>query len=185
MWQIVVFLVMATAFFVPAGTGAWLAGWVYLLLFEAFSMALTLWLLRVDPGLLEERMTFKSDLKTWDKLFFVVLNVFFLGWIVVMPLDAVRFHWSRMPPWLQAAGVVILLISFYIFYLTYRENPYLSAVIRIQKDRGQTVVSTGPYRYVRHPMYAGSFLYFLGTALLLGSWVRGPFRADICGHARC
>ncbi len=162
---------MALAFFLSAGTFAWLAGWIYLLLLEAFSTALVLWLLRYNPGLLEERMRLKPNQKSWDKLFFVALNLIFLGWLVLMPLDAVRFHWSRMPPWLQVAGAVVLLLSFYIFYLTYRENPYLSAAIRIQKDRGQTVVSTGPYSYVRHPMYAGSFLYFLGTALLLGSWV--------------
>jgi protein-S-isoprenylcysteine O-methyltransferase Ste14 len=75
-----------------------------------------------------------------------------------------------MAAWLQVVGAIVLLFSYYIFYLTYRENPYLSGVVRVQKDRGQTVVSTGPYRHVRHPMYAGGFLYFLGTALFLGSW---------------
>jgi protein-S-isoprenylcysteine O-methyltransferase Ste14 len=58
-----------------------------------------------------------------------------------------------------------------IFYLTFRENSYLSLSVRIQEDRGQTVVSTGPYRYVRHPMYTGMLLFFLGSALLLGSWI--------------
>ena len=169
LWQVITFLIMAPALFVPAGTGAWTAGWVYLLLFALFSIAITLWLLRHNPGLLGERMRFQPQ-KTWDKMFFVVLCVVFPVWLVLMPLDAVRFHWSRMPVWLQAVGAIVLLCSYYIFYLTYRENPYLSGVVRIQEDRGQTVVSTGPYRYVRHPMYSGSFLYFLGTALLLGSW---------------
>ena len=87
-----------------------------------------------------------------------------------MPLDAVRFHWSLVPLWLQIAGVLLLLCSFYIFYRTFRENSYLSPVVRIQEDRGQTVISTGPYQYVRHPMYF-AFLFFIpGTALLLGSW---------------
>ncbi|MGA2731656.1 MAG: isoprenylcysteine carboxylmethyltransferase family protein [Syntrophobacteraceae bacterium] len=169
LWQAITFLIMAPALFVPAGTCAWAAGWVYLLLFAVSSIAITLWLLRHNPGLLEERMRFRPQ-KAWDKMFFVVLCVVFLAWLVLMPLDAVRFHWSRMPVWLQAVGVIVLLFSFYLFYLTYRENPYLSGVVRIQEDRGQTVVSTGPYRYVRHPMYTGSFLYFLGTAFLLGSW---------------
>jgi protein-S-isoprenylcysteine O-methyltransferase Ste14 len=88
-----------------------------------------------------------------------------------MPLDAVRFEWSRMPAWLQMAGGIVLLYSFYLFYLTFRENPFLSSAVRIQKDRRQTVVTTGPYRYVRHPLYSGAFLYFLGTALFLGSWL--------------
>ena len=60
--------------------------------------------------------------------------------------------------------------SFYLFYLTFRENSFLSPAVRIQTERAQTVVSTGPYAYVRHPMYAGFVLFTLGTTLLLGSW---------------
>jgi protein-S-isoprenylcysteine O-methyltransferase Ste14 len=68
------------------------------------------------------------------------------------------------------AGAIILVCSFYLFFVTFRENSYLSAMVRIQKDRGQTVVSSGPYHYVRHPMYAAALLFLFGTALLLGSW---------------
>ncbi|MGA3117140.1 MAG: isoprenylcysteine carboxylmethyltransferase family protein [Syntrophobacteraceae bacterium] len=170
LWQTITLLIMALALFVSAGTGAWLAGWVYLILFSVFGAAITLWLLKHDPGLLEERMSFTPK-KAWDKMFVAALFiVFFFVWLLVMPFDAVRFHWSRMPAWLQAVGAIVLLFSFYLFYLTYRENPYLSGVVRIQEDRGQTVVTTGLYSHVRHPMYTGGFLYFLGTALLLGSW---------------
>jgi len=169
LWQVITFLVMALALFLPAGTGAWFAGWVYLALFSVCGAAMTIWLLRHDPGLLEERMGFQPK-QAWDKMFIAALCIVFLVWLVLMPLDAVRFHWSRMAAWLQVVGAIVLLCSYYIFYLTYRENPYLSGVVRIQEDRGQTVVSTGPYHHVRHPMYAGGFLYFLGTALLLGSW---------------
>ncbi|MGC9967705.1 MAG: isoprenylcysteine carboxylmethyltransferase family protein [Syntrophobacteraceae bacterium] len=171
LWQAITFPVMALALFIPAGTGAWLAGWVYLLVFAVFSVAMTRWLLSHNPGLLEERIGFKPDQKTWDKLFVVAVNIVFLAWLVLMPLDSVRFGWSRMPVGTQMAGGIVLLYSFYVFYLTFRENPFLSSAVRIQKDRRQTVVSTGPYRYVRHPMYAGAFLHFLGTALLLGSWL--------------
>ena len=67
-------------------------------------------------------------------------------------------------------GAIILFCSFCVFYLAYKANPYLSPAIRIQKDRGQQVVSSGPYRYVRHPLYAGFMLFVPGTTLLLGSW---------------
>ena len=87
-----------------------------------------------------------------------------------MPLDAVRFHWSHMPVWLQVVGGLILIATFYLFYLVVRQNPYLSSAVRIQRERGQVVVSTGLYRYVRHPMYAAYIPFILGTALLLGSW---------------
>jgi protein-S-isoprenylcysteine O-methyltransferase Ste14 len=63
-----------------------------------------------------------------------------------------------------------LLWSFYFFFLTFRENSFLSPVVRIQNERGHTVVSTGPYHYVRHPMYAGFLPFMIGTPLLLGSW---------------
>ena len=165
-------VVFALALFLGAGTVFWPAGWAYLGLFFGADAALGLWLLRHDPELLEERMRGfgKSGEPTWDKVFFVVLQGFFLAWLVLMPLDAVRYHWSEMPGWLQVAGAILLLVSFYFFFLTFRENPYLSPVVRVQSERGQTVISTGPYHYVRHPMYAAAIIYMAGTALMLGSW---------------
>lgn len=105
-------------------------------------------------------------------LFLVIalIQVLFFAWLGLMPLDAVRFQWSQMPVWLQVSGAFILLCSFYLFFLTFRENPYLSPAVRIQKERGHTVITTGPYRHVRHPMYAAFILFVLGTSLLLGSW---------------
>jgi protein-S-isoprenylcysteine O-methyltransferase Ste14 len=166
------FVVLALALFVAAGTLAWPAGWAFLLLFFGFTVALSRWLLHHNPGLLTERMTGigKPDQKTWDKLFFAVANVLFLAWLVVMPLDAVRFHFSQMPAWLQVVGAILLLCSFYFFFLTFRENAYLSPAVRVQSERGQRVVSTGPYQYVRHPMYATAIMFLVGTTLLLGSW---------------
>jgi protein-S-isoprenylcysteine O-methyltransferase Ste14 len=165
------FLFFTLPLFLAAGTIAWLAGWIFLVLFFSFVFAITLWLFRHNPDLLKERMTMTSpDQKAWDKVGFAVTYVVFLAWLVLMPLDAVRFHWSQMPVWLQVAGAIVLVCSFYLFFVTFRENSYLSAMVRIQKDRGQTVVSTGPYHYVRHPMYAAALLFLFGTALLLGSW---------------
>lgn len=171
--QIVVsFVVFALALFLAAGTVVWPAGWAFLVLYFGFGFAISLWLLRHNPGLLKERMTGigKRDLKAWDKVFIVLLIVYFHAWLVLMPLDAVRFHWSQMPVWLQVAGAILLLCSFYLLFLTVRENSFLSPAVRIQKERGHTVVSTGPYRYVRHPMYAAFIPLMVGTTLLLGSW---------------
>ncbi|MDD1753891.1 MAG: isoprenylcysteine carboxylmethyltransferase family protein [Methanotrichaceae archaeon] len=133
---------------------------------------MSLWLLRHDPGLLQERMTGlkRSDQKASDKVLMSLITICFIAWLVLMSLDAVRFHWSHMPVWIQVVGAIVLIGSFYLFYLVYRENPYLSPTIRIQEERGQTVVSTGPYHYVRHPYYSASFLFIMGTTLLLGSW---------------
>jgi protein-S-isoprenylcysteine O-methyltransferase Ste14 len=165
-------VIFALVLFLAAGTVFWLAGWVFLGLFFGADAALGRWLLRHDPGLLQERMHGfgKPGEPTWDKVFFVVLQVFFLAWLVLMPLDAVRYHWSQVPAWLQVAGALLLLVSFYLFFLPFRENPYLSPVVRVQTERGHTVISTGPYRYVRHPMYAAGIPFAVGSALLLGSW---------------
>ncbi len=125
-----------------------------------------------NPELLTERISgvTKPDQKMWDKVFYVVANVLFLAWLVLMPLDAVRFGWSQMPSWLQVVGAVLLLCSFYLFFLTFQANAYLSHAVRIQTERAHSVASTGPYQYVRHPMYGTAIIFLVGTTLLLGSW---------------
>jgi protein-S-isoprenylcysteine O-methyltransferase Ste14 len=164
-------LSFALLLFLAAGTLAWPAGWIFLALTFGFSLALTLWLFRSNPGLLKERMAItKPDQKAWDKVWMVLTSIVFIAWLVLMPLDAVRFHWSQVPLFFQVVGAIVLLCSFYFSYATFRENSYLSPMARIQRDRGQTVVSTGPYQYVRHPLYAALLLFLLGTTLLLGSW---------------
>ena len=173
MAQIVgMFVVFALALFLAAGTVLWLAGWAFLVLFFGFTLALSRWLLKHTPGLLTERMTGigNPNQKTWDKVFYAGANLIFLAWLVLMPLDAVRFHWSQMSFFLQVVGALLLLCSFYLFFLTFRENAYLSPAVRVQTERGQTVVSTGLYRYVRHPMYATALIFLVSTTLLLGSW---------------
>lgn len=165
-------LVFAFVLFLSAGTAAWAAGWAFLILFFGFVTALSGWLLSNNPALLTERMTGigKADQKAWDKLFYALLNVIFLIWLIIMPLDAVRFRWSHLPVVLQVVGVLLLLCSFVVFFLTFRANSFLSPAVRIQSERGQVVVSTGPYHYVRHPMYAAAAVFLAGAALLLGSW---------------
>ena len=79
------------------------------------------------------------------------------------------FRLSQLPVWAQAIGALLIPLSIYVSFLTFRENTFAAPVLKIQRERGQTVVTTGPYSYVRHPMYAGGILMFLGIPLLLGS----------------
>ena len=164
-------LVLGLLLFIAAGTVFWFYGWIFLILLYSFVVALFIWVLRHDPALIEERTGFKSNEPAWDKAYIVLAYPVVGICLIIMPLDAVRFHWSQMPTWLHFVGAIVLLSSFYLTYRTYRENPYLSSAVRIQQERGQTVVSTGPYRYVRHPLYTSALLFFLGSALLLGSWI--------------
>jgi len=165
-----IFVAFALALFLPAGTLVWHAGWIFLALFFSFYLAVTIWLYHHNPGLLQERMRLRtSDQLAWDKVLFPLLMIIPFAWLMFMSFDAVRFHWSPLPVWLEFVGVVVLVCSFYLLFLTFRENAYLSPVVRIQEERGHTVVSTGPYHYVRHPMYAAMLVFVVGTSLLLGS----------------
>jgi protein-S-isoprenylcysteine O-methyltransferase Ste14 len=166
------FAVFAALLFISAGTLLWPAGWVFIAIFFGFALSLVVWLAREDPELLAERMSspIQRGQPLWDKVFVVAVLVLFAAWLILMPLDAVRFGWSEVPGWLQLMGALGVVLSFYIVFLTFRENAYLALVAKLQEERGQSVVSTGPYRYVRHPMYASMFLFFPGSALLLGSW---------------
>lgn len=164
------FVLFVLALFLPAGTLTWLNGWIYIVLFFSFFIGVNVWLYRHNPGLLQERMSLgRPDQKGWDKVLFPLLLILPFAWLVFISFDAVHFHWSPVSIWLQVVGAAILLCSFFLFFLTFRENSYLSTVVRIQEDRGHIVVSTGPYRYVRHPMYTGFLLYMVGTPLFLGS----------------
>ena len=166
------FAVFAALLFVSAGTLLWPAGWAFIAIFFSFAVAIVLWLARKEPELLAERMSspMQSGQPLWDKVFVVAVMVLFVAWLILMPMDAVRFGWSDVPDWLQILGALGVVLSFYIMFLTFRENAFLAVVVKVQEERGQSVVSTGPYRYIRHPMYASTFLFFPGSALLLGSW---------------
>lgn len=87
-----------------------------------------------------------------------------------MSLDAARFGWSHVPLWLQALGALAIAFSMYIMFVIMRTNSFAVPVVKIQAERGQRVISDGPYAIVRHPMYSGALLLILGTPLLLGSW---------------
>jgi protein-S-isoprenylcysteine O-methyltransferase Ste14 len=170
--QIGLFAAFGLLLFLSAGSLRWPAAWVFLAGMGGIGLAVNLWLARHDPGLLAERLSagFQSAQNTWDKVFSATMFVLLSIWFVIIALDAVRFRWSHVPVWVQAVGVILLALHTYIAYRTLRENTFAAPVVKIQPDRGHRVVSTGPYGYVRHPMYAGALLYFTGVPLLLGSW---------------
>jgi protein-S-isoprenylcysteine O-methyltransferase Ste14 len=170
--QIVLFVAFGLLLFLSAGTLRWPAGWVFLAGMGGIVLAGSLWLARHDPALFAERLStgFQSTQKTWDKVFIATMFVLWSGWFVLMALDAARFRWSHIPVWVQAVGAILIALYAYISYRTLRENTFAAPAVKIQTERGHRVVSTGPYAYVRHPMYAGILLYIIGAPLLLGSW---------------
>ncbi len=175
---IVLFALIAAALFIPSGTVAWTEGWIFFGLFLLFFLGVSIWLSIRNPGLAQERMKLGgSNQEGWDRILFPIMLVSPLAWLVLSALDAVRFQWSHVPPWVQLLGGLLLLASFFLFFLTFRENSYLSPMARVQRDRGQKVISTGPYSFVRHPMYAAFIPFMIGTPLMLGSWFGAAFGA--------
>jgi protein-S-isoprenylcysteine O-methyltransferase Ste14 len=163
---------MGLALFLAAGTVHWLSAWIFLGEMIVASLVGGLWLARHDPALVQERLgpPIQKDQPVADKILLTSFIVLFLGALVLMAFDAVRFEWSFVPLWVRAIGQLLLLLSLWIGFRTMRENSFAAPVVKIQEDRGQTVVTTGLYGHVRHPMYAGAIVFLIGTSLLLGSW---------------
>ena len=158
--------------FVLAGDWRWIEGWIFSAIFVLGSFASLVYLYFTDLELLNERYgsPIQDEQKPWDK---VLLSVFLfesLTWFAVMPLDAKRFGWSAsFPWWIRVAGMVVMSFGFCVTFAALRENTFAAPVVKMQKERGQKVISTGPYSLVRHPMYAGATLLFIGGPLLLSS----------------
>jgi protein-S-isoprenylcysteine O-methyltransferase Ste14 len=154
------------------GDWRWTEGWVYSILFYVMCSANLLYLHFKDPALLKERFgsPVQKEQKPWDKVVLLVFFLEFLVWFAIMPLDARRYHWSPVfPLWLRIAGALSLILAMALVFEALRENTFAAPVVKMQKERGQKVISTGMYGVVRHPMYAGAVLLFISTPLLLGS----------------
>ena len=164
-------LILALLLFAPAGTLAWPEAWEFLVIFNVGTQATGLWLKKHDPGLLAERRKTPADRneKPSDRAAMGVVFLLMVGWLAFMGLDARRFGWSHAPAWLEAVGAALIIVAFYAWIGVLRANSFASARIRLQPDRGQTVASTGPYAFVRHPMYSYTLMFLLGIPLLLGS----------------
>jgi protein-S-isoprenylcysteine O-methyltransferase Ste14 len=168
-------VVMGLLLFVPAGTIRYWQAWVYLAIFLGGAATTTLFLARRDPALLERRLKGGpiAEKRPAQRLVMVFTSLGFVAILVVPALDY-RYHWSRAPFALVFAGDVLVAAGMALIVRVYRENTYASATIEVAKD--QTVISTGPYAIVRHPMYASASLYLVGTPLSLGSyWGLLPF----------
>jgi protein-S-isoprenylcysteine O-methyltransferase Ste14 len=162
-------VVMGLLLFVTAGTVRYWQGWVFLAVFVGASFLITVYLEKHDPALLQRRLAGgpTAEKETKQKIIMLFASIGFVGLLVVPALDH-RFGWSAAPLAAVIAGDVLVAVGFAIVWRVFKENAFTSARIEIAKD--QRVVSTGPYAIVRHPQYAGSFLYLLGMPLALGSY---------------
>lgn len=164
-------VVLWVLLFLPAGDLAWRSGWFYMLIIIIASVAALYGPLRLDEGLLRERMSKPKDTRPWDRVFLRMIALLSLAELLVPALDH-RFGWSHnaMPGWLLISGGALVVAGTALLCWSMHANRFFSMVVRIQHDRCHEVVATGPYRVVRHPGYATWGLRTLGVPLLLGSY---------------
>ncbi|MFK4658666.1 protein-S-isoprenylcysteine O-methyltransferase Ste14 [Bradyrhizobium japonicum] len=162
---------MGALLFACAGTMHWPSAWVFLATCALLGPLCGWWLYRVDPALLAERLrpVLQKDQPAADKAFMIVFVIAMLAWLAAMGLDR-RTQSSDVPVAFQALGLVLFVLSTLFILWVFRENSFAAPVVKLQAERAQRVVSTGPYAHVRHPMYSGMILFFAGVPLLLGSW---------------
>lgn len=162
-------LVMLALLFIPAGTLNYWQGWVYMAVFGVASTTYSVYLAIHDPALLKRRTEagVSYEKESAQKIIILLLFITSILLVVLSSLD-VRFGWSLVPWYLSILGNMLVICSYYIFYLVSKENTYAAANIRVEE--GQKVISTGLYGWVRHPMYLGAMFLFIGTPIALGSW---------------
>jgi protein-S-isoprenylcysteine O-methyltransferase Ste14 len=155
--------------FVSAGTVRFWHAWLFLALHFAWLVVAGCYFFKKDPSLVERRLIQDEQGET-DRLqqkLIAALRVFGVVMLVVAGLDR-RFGWSSVPPTVVAAGVALFAAGTALVFAVFVENTYTSSIIEVVP--GQSVVVTGPYGVLRHPMYAGTILMGLATPLLLGSY---------------
>lgn len=166
---------IALLMFLPAGTWAWPKGWLFILVVLGVVSAVFLVLHRVNPEVIAARSRFHEGTKGWDK---ILLSVYFPAMaavLLVAALDDGRFHWFPVPWWVCGGGYVLLLAGIGIVTWAEAVNKFFEVTVRIQTERGHSVIDTGPYAIVRHPGYVGGIFHAIGIALSLGSlWALIP-----------
>jgi protein-S-isoprenylcysteine O-methyltransferase Ste14 len=166
---VLLFAVMAAVTFGAAGTPAYWQGWALIVIFFTCAGLISVWLWRFDKALLERRVKAGpgSEVDPAQNVIQSLAGVIFLATLAVPGLDQ-RFGWSHVPAAVVILGDALVVIGFAVVFLVFRENIFTAGTIEVTE--GQRVIDTGPYALVRHPMYAGALVMFVGLPLALGSW---------------
>jgi protein-S-isoprenylcysteine O-methyltransferase Ste14 len=162
-------VVMGAALFIPAGTLNYWQGWVFLAVFFVSVLAITVYLMQRDPQLLERRVQ-AGPAAEQERSQKVIQSVAQVAFIIVFILPALdhRFRWSTVPAVIEVLGDALVALGLLFVFFVFKENTFTSAVIEVGSE--QKVISTGPYAFVRHPMYIGALVMLVGVPLALGSW---------------
>jgi len=166
----VTILVFFAILFIPAGRLDWWEGWTFFLVFLIATSTLVIWMRQKDPELISERSQPGENVEQWDRIIMSIYTILLIIMLIVAGIDSGRLDLSSPPLFLRIAGWCGLIISMLTVAWAMSSNTFLSEMVRIQDDRGHVVVTQGPYRYIRHPMYVGVILAIISTPLVLGSF---------------
>ena len=160
---------LAVMLFLPAWTLDYWQAWVFLSVFSISVLAITLYLMKNDPKLLERRVNAgpAAEKEKTQKVIQFLASIAFIT-VIVFPAVDHRFAWSRVPSYINVTGDALVTLGLFAVFLVFKENTFTSATIEV--DSEQKVISTGPYALVRHPMYSGALVMLVGVPLALGSW---------------
>ncbi|MZP31031.1 isoprenylcysteine carboxylmethyltransferase family protein [Heliobacterium undosum] len=164
LFPIVIMIVMGVIIFLPAGSFRFWQAWIWWWGLFALMMFTTAFFLKKSPELLLRRT--KSKEKEVTRKPPAILKLYFLGFII--PGFDFRFHWSSVPVWMIIASNVLVFLGYIFIIIVFNENRYASTVVQVEQE--QSVITTGPYAIVRHPMYSGMLLMSLFSPLALGSY---------------
>ena len=173
-----VYLLIPLILLICGGDLSWWQAWLYSLLIVVAGIGGRIWAEQRHPGLMAERQKIENiqNAKPWDKVLAPLMAVS-IGYpmVFVAGLDH-RYNWSsEFPLWLIVIGFILISFGYAFAAWAVAENRFFSSVVRIQTDRGHMVCDSGPYRFVRHPGYAGNILALFGIVLALGSvWTLIP-----------
>jgi protein-S-isoprenylcysteine O-methyltransferase Ste14 len=179
MLQVVItYLILAAILFISSGRLNWIWAWAYL---GVGLVLLVINALILPPELIAERGQPGDNVKRWDRVLASLGSLATLGVPIVTGLDE-RLGWSpQLVSAIHLVGLTVFALGQGLFSWAMASNKYFSTAVRIQMDRGQTVATAGPYRYVRHPGYVGYIVSFLGMSLALGSlWAVIPAGLIAC-----
>jgi protein-S-isoprenylcysteine O-methyltransferase Ste14 len=163
-------VVMGVALFWSAGQLDWWPAWASIAVMVAWTTATAIVILRFNPGLLAERIGPRKGAKPWDTAIMSMLGLTQLARYILAGLDQ-RYGWTGGFPFAaQMAALIVCVLGYALFVWATASNAFFSQIVRIQAERGHTVVTGGPYRYIRHPAYTGAILFELAVPVLLASW---------------
>ncbi len=162
--------IVAAILFASAGRADLPFFWLYVLVMGTITMVAALAVQQRNPDLIREQM--QPGQGNQDKMTVPLFVVSFLIHWIIAGLDVGRYHWlSSVPVGLQIVGLIGFGVGFSLVAWSTIINQFYSSVVRLQTDRGQQVITSGPYRFVRHPGYVGWLLFFVFSGIALGSWV--------------